>query len=295
MSSRTVLFMNVPEDYKNEKKLRQVFGDSIQRIWITSDCKELEKKVAQRDKLALKLEKAETKCIRAANSTRLKALKKAQRSGSAGVTIDCEANAEEAWLHKVQRPMHRPQLFGPKVDSIYWWRSQLAQAIEEVERLQQKHRDREAKLLSAVFVEFETQSQAQVALQTLSHHQPFHMTPRFIGIPPKQVVWKALNLSWSQRVIRKFAVRGGIAALVIFWSFPAAMVGTISNITYLSQAIPFLHFINDLPEIIRSIIAGLLPSAALVMLMSLVPIICRSMPYLSCLFWTGSTELISFS
>ncbi|KAF7588892.1 hypothetical protein BBP40_005042 [Aspergillus hancockii] len=101
------------------------------------------------------------------------------------------------------------------------------------------------------------------------------MTPRFIGISPREVVWSALNLSWWQRIVRKFLVQGGIAALVIFWSIPSALVGTISNITYLSNMIPFLHWIDKLPEAIKGVIAGLLPSAALVLLMSLVPIICR--------------------
>jgi calcium permeable stress-gated cation channel len=103
------------------------------------------------------------------------------------------------------------------------------------------------------------------------------MTPRFIGVAPNDVVWSALSLSWWQRIIRKFAVQGGLAAMVIFWSFPAALVGTISNITYLSKILPPLKFILKLPDFVKGAIEGLLPSAALVALMSLVPIICRSM------------------
>ena len=141
--------------------------------------------------------------------------------------------------------------------------------------LQHKHKTGDAKYLSATFVEFQTQNDAQIALQTLSHHQPQHMTPRFIGISPKEVVWSALNLSWWQRVVRKFLIKGAIAALVVFWSIPAAIVGAISNVSYLTKILPFLSFINELPDVITGIIAGLLPSAALVLLMSLVPIICR--------------------
>jgi uncharacterized membrane protein len=103
------------------------------------------------------------------------------------------------------------------------------------------------------------------------------MTPRFTGISPDEVVWSALNLSWWQRIVRRFVVQGGIAALIIFWSIPSALVGTISNITYLSKEIPFLGWIEDLPAVLKGVIAGLLPAAALVLLMSLVPIICRCM------------------
>lgn len=293
ISSRTVLFMSVPDAYKNEKRLRQVFGDTITRIWITSDCKQLAKLVDERDKLAFKLETAETKLIRRANKVRQKALKNGEFSSD--TCLDCESS-NPAWSHKVKRPTHRLKfLFGEKVDSIRWYREQLVKVTKEVEVLQRKHQDGDAKKLSAMFVEFGSQSDAQIALQTLSHHQPFHMTPRFIGVAPNDVVWSALNLSWWQRIIRKFAVQGGLAALVIFWSFPAAIVGTISNITYLSKILPFLKFILKLPDFVKGAIEGLLPSAALVALMSLVPIICRSEYCPSISITKGFSNLVSKS
>lgn len=266
--------MSVPPDYKNEKKLRQVFGDSIRRIWVTTECKELWEKVHSRDKLAYRLEKAETKLIRTANSVRMKSLDEGRVPSE--TSQDSEKGLSE-WSYKVQRPTHRLGLFGKKVDSIRWLRDELATTAEEVTTLQQKHVDGEAKQLSAVFIEFNSQADAQIAMQTLSHHQPLHMTPRFIGISPREVVWSALNLSWWQRIVRKFLVKGGITALVIFWSIPSAAVGLISNITYLTDILPFLSFIDALPDTIKGVIAGLLPSAALAMLMALVPIICRSM------------------
>ncbi|KAL4805016.1 hypothetical protein BDV18DRAFT_141742 [Aspergillus unguis] len=272
ISSRTVLFMSVPEDYKNEAKLRQVFGNSIRQIWITADCAELEKKVQLRDKYAHRLERLETKLIRRGNKLRLKLLK-----GDAPLCDDCgesETNGP-AMYHKIQRPTHRLKAFGEKVDSIQWLREELVNIAQEVEGLQKKHQNGDAKFLSAIFIEFNSQSDAQVALQTLSHHQPLHMTPRFIGISPEEVVWSALNLSWWQRIVRKFLVQGGIAAMIIFWSIPSAFIGAISNITYLTSQVPFLGFIDKLPEVIKGVIAGLLPAAALALLMSLVPIICR--------------------
>ncbi|KAL4951283.1 hypothetical protein BDW69DRAFT_170396 [Aspergillus filifer] len=272
ISSRTVLFMSVPEDYKNERKLRQVFGDTIRRVWITSDCKELNEKVQKRDELARRLERSETELIRSANSLRMKLIK----TDTLPCTdcADCESS-DIAMYHKVKRPTHRPKMFGEKVDSIRWLREELVNISKEIEGLQKKYQNGEAKLLSALFVEFNSQSDAQIALQTLSHHQPLHMTPRFTGISPDEVVWSALNLSWWQRIVRRFVVQGGIAAMIIFWSIPSSLVGIISNISYLSSKVPFLHWIDQLPEVIKGVIAGLLPAAALAMLMGLVPPICR--------------------
>lgn len=265
--------MSVPPDYRNEKKLRQVFGDAIERIWITSDCGELQDLVDERDKLAYKLETSETTLIRRANKARLKAIKKGEFSSD--TCLDCESS-NPASSHKVQRPTHKIKYLGKKVDSVHYYREELSRVTEEVQNLQRKHQEGDAKQLSAIFIEFSSQADAQIAFQTLSHHQPYHMTPRFIGVSPKEVVWSALNLNWKQRVVRRFAVQGFIAVMVIFWSFPAAIVGTISNITYLSNLIPFLGFILDLPEFVKGAIEGLLPAAALALLMSLVPIICRS-------------------
>lgn len=229
--------------------------------------------VDRRDRLAEKLETAETKLIRRANKIRTEAIKTGELN--ADMCLDCESS-NPAWSHKVKRPTHRLKLFGEKVDSIHWYRAELAKKTEEVSNLQAKHQKGEVKQLSAIFVEFNSQADAQVALQTLSHHQPFHMTPRFIGVSPREIVWSALNLSWWQRIVRRFAIQGFLAAMVIFWSFPAAIVGAISNITYICTLIPFLGFILDLPDVIKGAIEGLLPAAALAALMSLVPIICRS-------------------
>ncbi|KAJ5318162.1 hypothetical protein PENANT_c052G04904 [Penicillium antarcticum] len=272
MSSRTLLFMSVPEAYKNEKKLRQVFGESIRNVWITSDCSKLKSLVSDRDGLAEKLETAETKLIRRANKARMKAIRKGELE--IDTCLDCESS-NPAWSHQVQRPTHRLKFFGKKVDSIHWYRTELAKKTEEVSILQAKHQAGDAKQLSAIFVEFSSQNDAQIALQTLSHHQPFHMTPRFVGVSPREVVWSALNLSWWQRIVRRFAVQGFLAALVVFWSFPSAIVGAISNISYICTLIPFLKFILKLPDFVTGAIEGLLPSAALAALMALVPVICR--------------------
>lgn len=64
MSSRTVLFTSVPDEYLDETKLRRMYGNRVKNIWIANDCEEMENAVEERDKVALKLEAAETKLIK---------------------------------------------------------------------------------------------------------------------------------------------------------------------------------------------------------------------------------------
>lgn len=72
MSSRTVLFSDVPAEYQNKEKLQTLFSGSMKRAWLATDCKDLSDKVEERDKDALKLEGAEIKLIQIANKRRLK-------------------------------------------------------------------------------------------------------------------------------------------------------------------------------------------------------------------------------
>jgi calcium permeable stress-gated cation channel len=55
-------------------------------------------------------------------------------------------------------------------------------------------------------------------------------------------------------------------------SIPVAVVGLISNINFLTEKIPFLSFIDSIPEVILGVVTGLLPVIMLAVLMALLPI-----------------------
>ncbi|WEW61369.1 hypothetical protein PRK78_006859 [Emydomyces testavorans] len=298
ISSRTVLFLAVPQSYLCKKKLSKTFGDSVKRIWITSDCSKLQKLVKKRDNLAYRLEEVETKYIKRAHAARLKASNLQPddpKSSMDASPIEFEGKLRDLPpVVNLKRPTHRSGvLFGKRIDTIESLRAQLEEIVPQVEKLQERHRAGEVKPVSAVFIEFSTQMEAQIAFQTLSHHHPFQMTPRFIGISPNQVVWPALQYSWWQRIVRKFLIQGFIAVLIIFWSVPSAFIGSISNITYLTNLLPFLKFINGLPTIVKGAISGALPTVALAMLMSLAPIILRWCARQSGLPSTAQVELFT--
>ena len=76
LSSRTVLYTNVPRQYLDESRLRWVLGKSVKRIWMPQTSDELDKLVKEREQTAMRLEKAEFALIRMANIARNRALKK---------------------------------------------------------------------------------------------------------------------------------------------------------------------------------------------------------------------------
>lgn len=82
-------------------------------------------------------------------------------------------------------------------------------------------------------------------------------------------------MKWLERLIKFASTTAFIVALVIFWSIPVAFTALISQINYLTEKLPFLSFINKIPEVILGLITGLLPAIMLAVLMALLPIILR--------------------
>ncbi|KAG6366797.1 hypothetical protein INS49_000977 [Diaporthe citri] len=277
VSSRTVLFTSVPDNYLEERTLRKIFGNSVKHIWINSDIKEIEKLVEERDKVAFKLEKAEVKLIKLANKERIKTSKGAP-ADSAHPPLDAESGSVASrWVPQKKRPTHRTGplgLIGKKVDTIDWCRSELARLIPEAEAAQARYLSGGNKKIPAVFIEFKSQAEAETAYQVLAHHTGLTMAPSYIGITPKDVVWSSLSISWWQKLVRRYAVIGFITAMIIFWAIPVGVVGIISNVNYLKE-ISFLTWLKQIPDIIMGVVTGLLPSVALAILMSLVPVVMR--------------------
>lgn len=280
MSQRTILITSIPAEYLTLTQLARIFGPSFKNAWIATDTKKLEELVKQRDKVAFKLEAAETKLIVTANKARMKA----HKGGAAETGKDVEASQ---YLSHKDRPTHRTKfLIGKKVDTIDWCRTELARTIPEVQAAQDAHRSKEgSKSDGAAFIEFHSQSAAQSAVQVLQHHLPLHMSPRYIGMRPQEVVWSSLNLSWKQRVVRKWIYVAFVSVLIIFWAIPIAAAGLISNIKFLQTTFPFLSFLNKIPGPIFGVISGLLPTVAVAILVALVPIVLRLAAK-----WAGATS-----
>ncbi|OJD24661.1 hypothetical protein ACJ73_03973 [Blastomyces percursus] len=301
ISSKTVLFTSVPQEYLNEAKIRRIYGnDKVKNVWIPTDTKELAELVEARDKTAFRLEGAETKLIKLANAARIKSLKAKpadeENRDTDNLTGD-EAQGESgsvasSWIKPSDRPTHKLKpVIGTKVDTINWSRTEIERLNPEIEALQAKHRAGDATKISSVFVEFYTQNEAQSAYQMVAHNQPLHMAPRYIGLNPNDIIWSNLRIKWWELIIRNAATIGAVVALIIFWAIPVAVVGSISNINFLTEKVPFLRFINDCPPVILGLITALLPAVLLAVLMALLPIILRLMAKLGGCPTTAAVEL----
>lgn len=124
----------------------------------------------------------------------------------------------------------------------------------------------------ACFIQFETQLEAQRCYQSVEAILgKKNFGKRLIGYSPEDVNWGSMRLSSKERHSRRAVANTIMVLLIIFWAFPVAVVGIISNVNFLTDKVPFLRFINNMPTFLMGVITGLLPTIALVVLMSLVP------------------------
>lgn len=257
ISQRTVLFTDIPDEDLSLDRLHSRFTRAAQ-IWLVPDVSDVETDVNELQKTMLNLEKSEIKLIQ-------KVGKERKKQGEKATSTDA-----------LLRPKHRTKfLIGDKVDSVGYYRKELTDLLPKVRSLQRKHLAGKAKLASAGFIEFDTMAAAEAAFSDHQQHRPSHHSSRQMGVLPGEVIWKNLGMSAKNRMLRHALATIAICVLIIFWSIPVTIVGVISNVNYLTENVPFLDFINIIPDVILGVVTGLLPVVLLAVLMALVPVICR--------------------
>lgn len=267
LSSRTVLFLSAPKEALNPDNLRRFFGNDAKRLWAVTKADDLESLVADRNRKVSLLESAEVTLSRKANKKRLQSLRKRSDDGS---QLNYDSLPET--VKKSLRPTHRLTVpVAKKVDTIEWAREQVTEKAAKVEKARESYTAPHSHVGAAAFVEFETQAAAQKAYQQLPSSQILTMNPRYIGVEPKEVIWKNLTITPAGRISQSYTANAFVAAIIIFWSIPIAIVGALSNINYLTDKVKFLDFINNLPDPILGLLTGLLPPFLLSLFVSYVP------------------------
>lgn len=270
LSSRTILFQNVPDSLLDEKQFFKI-ANGVKRIYTVRNARPLVYKVAKLQGLVNMLENAETKLLTTAYKAKMKAEKK-------GTPIESDNIYDYVPENKRPRKRHNG-LFHGKQDTIAYCKEQIPILDKEVKSLQKKYKTFTPK--NSLFVEFENQYLAQLAFQSVSHHNPFRMYPAFTGIEPGDVYWANLRLFWWERIVRRFIAAVDVALVIIFWAVPVAFVGVVSNLTWLTNKLPWLRFIYNMNHKFLGIITGVLPTMLLTVLNMLLPIFLRYMAKVS--------------
>lgn len=189
ISSRTVLFINVPEEARSDEYLRKRF-ERVQSVWLVNIPEELADKVEERDQAAAKLEIGETKILK----TFVKMKRKKEEKDQIGRS-DIQQGEHADWddVDEIKRPKHRlPVLkvlpLGSKVDTLDWSRNELRRLIPEVQREQARRHNHRSQAQSACFIEFATVEAAQAVFKEAGLRQKAKLTPAELGTHPDDIV-----------------------------------------------------------------------------------------------------------
>jgi hypothetical protein len=269
LSSNVVLFTSVPQSSRSETALKKTF-DGVKRVWLPREYEELKKVVKDRDSTAEKLESAEISLSRTANNLEVERKKNDHSEGDVEPEHDLQSKIDRA------RPSHRlTTLVGDKVDTIDWSRQHLEEVLPKVKTFRGAYFEGHGSSTPAAFIQFESMAAAQSAYHKgLTDGVPA-LDIRYNGIRPDDVVWDNIGLNFSQRRLRQAITTTIIILLIVFWTIPIGIIGTISSIDYLTDQFPFLTFIKQLPKPALGVIKGLLPQLLLSTVTSLVPTIVR--------------------
>ncbi|KAK1825900.1 hypothetical protein QBC39DRAFT_399983 [Podospora conica] len=247
MSTRTVLFTSVPAEHRSAAAVATLFPEA-RNIWVPHDTKTLEKLLEDADKAVLRQEKDIIKRCGAATAAR-------HDHG------------------KGRRAKSEPKIVDDTIKSIQDSFTPLRRRIvdEQANHLAGKVGDP----VGAVFVEFASQRAAEEAAERISYDKPIRMRPQQVGIRPDEVMWKNIGRSTVSAKLRHIVCIVLVCLLILFWGIPVAFVGILSNVNRLTENVPFLSFINDIPDEVLGVITGLLPVVLLAILVALVPKVLR--------------------
>ncbi|KAI0134779.1 hypothetical protein BJ170DRAFT_700050 [Xylariales sp. AK1849] len=277
LSSRTVLYLDPPKHASLDGDAQSTFGQEANQQWIVTATPKLDSLVSSRNSKAMQLESTQVSFLTKVNKKRSKILKK-QSSSNTTLSEQTISNL---------RPLRRKYyLVGEGSDAIHHLRNGLQQATRDVDENRKSFSATQDQSRAAVFVAYSSQSEAQRAYRGDSKsHVPvppnLSIQSRLIGVRPSEVLWSNLSMPLRVRVSKKLAGNIIIAALIFFWSFISAFVGSISNVNYLSDNFEWLHWIKNLPDPILGLMTGLLPPLITSFLSSYVPIFMRFIAKLS--------------
>ncbi|KAH6652614.1 hypothetical protein BKA67DRAFT_567021 [Truncatella angustata] len=270
LSSRTVLYLDPPQDAPLEGDLHLNYGQEARKQWVIKSTEKIDKVVGSRNSKANELESAQVSFLVKANKKRSNSSKKQGSNASLS-----EATINE--LRPVQKDLY---VTGKSTDKINGLRVSLQEAIHKVDDQRESYPTDTSHGRFAVFVEYESQSAAQRAYRAAPKSVipvPANLSieSKLIGVMPNEVLWGNLAMPHAIRVSRKTAGNITIAALIFFWSFISAFIGTISNVDYLSDKFDWLHWLQNLPSPILGVLTGLVPPLITSTLSSYVPIFMR--------------------
>ncbi|EUC27184.1 hypothetical protein COCCADRAFT_31268 [Bipolaris zeicola 26-R-13] len=247
----TVLIESIPDDWMPEKALTShldIFPGAVTTISFNRDYNLLSRLVERQERLARSLEIEEISRIR-----------KTYRAGVQKRSKKSNLTKRPGHLSHISHNLSNlfNWLLREKVDNSIVYREELLKTSEEMAF----HRAALEKfpLLRSAFVTFTNPLAANMVCQTVIHTSSGYMTPRTMPLSVEDVVWSNVNITWRDRTIRTVLSNTLIMVTATACVIPVALAGLLSQIIYITRAVPWLSWVNELPESLLGLLQGVLP------------------------------------
>lgn len=134
-----------------------------------------------------------------------------------------------------------------------------------------------------VFIQFEDDFQPHLFNQIQISDKLNELDNTLIFIDPKDLIWNNLSVQSNAQVFFRVLIANFLSIVIILgWVVPVAFIGLISQLPYLTVLVPFLSWLNYLPDYITDVISNFLSVILLVCLSETVPYIFRWLSYVKC-------------
>jgi hypothetical protein len=128
--------------------------------------------------------------------------------------------------------------------------------------------------MDSACVHFNNRISGPIAALALKARIPPSWTLRH-GTTADDTIWSNISISWWQQGIRTAIVYFLVAVLILGFAFPVAIIGSLSQVGYLANVIPWLTWVGTLPSWSVAIIQVGLPPAMLALITAMVPVALR--------------------
>ncbi|KAL8858974.1 MAG: hypothetical protein Q9178_004455 [Gyalolechia marmorata] len=169
-----------------------------------------------------------------------------------------------------------------RVPKVAWLRTEIARLTVRIDALLAKLDNEELfKKQNSAFIQFDRQMAAHMACSLVSHNKAGRMSPRFLEVAPHEVIWANMDVTSLGRFVRTTIALVLFVAMLLLWSIPTTILGSLSQLGSLSYSVTWLAWLKEWPSWILGLISGPLVSILLALLIQLVvPALARKLAVL---------------
>ncbi|KAJ3159080.1 hypothetical protein HDU86_001979 [Geranomyces michiganensis] len=279
LSGYTLLVRDIPKELRDPGVIRDLFNrvqpNKVLDVILIRDVKKIKKVYKEHMKSRNAVEKACAKYLSAIAKKHAEGAK--NRNAAVGIDMeDGQGTNPDHHLIESLRPTNKAKIvFGEKRDTIGWNLKQMGRLESELERERVEVYQDSGRAESAAFVIFADLFAPHVAALANIHGTPGIMLDKQAVVEPADVIWNNLDMKLYDRMVRGLIATVALTALIVFWGAINSFLASIATLDKLAGAAPFLDFILDIPESVKSIIQGLLPTILVKVLFALLPTILR--------------------